>query len=390
MILFFFLLICVGLSSPLLNRVGTGVNRMIGGSDEAYQSHETVAVSSGLEKRMTRYMWYNTVAPCVPKRLQHPFKCEAQGCTKVGTQTELVDVFTHSGDVLDVFTDRTISGFLALDHKNKEILLVLRGTQDANDWVTDLRLRLVPLEASHLDAPSIGCHGCQVNVGFLEAYQHTWRVVDSTIRDLKKRYPHYQLVLTGHSLGGTAAILFGLNYKLNGLHPTVFTAGAPAIGNKQFANFADQVFWGSSNPDTLSVPENRLCFLRLTHRGDLIPRFPFWGGYQQMSGEIFINDIRGIYPPLSSLRRCNGQQNNRCSFGDQNRQLEMNFRPHSAYLVPGSECSFSNREGHIGRGGAGDTVNAMDTANTTEDTTDTTEMDPGLLAVEIPVVAGPV
>lgn len=343
---FLFLLLSIALSSPIvLNRFGDGVNRLIGGNSEAFESGDTRGVSQAFEKRLIRYMWFNNVAPCVPLKLKHPFKCKARGCKELGTYTELVDIFTHSDDLFD----RTISGFIALDHKHREIVLVLRGTQDVNDWVTDLHLRLTEFHPEHLNVQSFNCRDCQVDLGFLKGYLHSFHAVDSMIQRVTQKYKGYQLAITGHSLGGTAATLFGLTYQLHGFSPYVFSAGAPALGNKQFANFADRIFWGAQNPNTLKFKEKDIKFTRMTHLGDFVPRFPFWNGYQQMSGEVFINDVRGIYPPRNTLKRCNGQQNRKCSFGDQYRQLEMNFKPHSAYLVPGSECSFSGRrELHVG------------------------------------------
>nr|CDX09929.1 lipase [Yarrowia yakushimensis] len=367
-----FLFLCFALSSPIgMDRFSDGVNRMIRGNAGAFESSETLGVSREFEQRLIRYMWFNNVAPCVPKKLQHPFKCIARGCKELGRQTELVDIFTHSRNLFD----RTISGFVALDHKHKEILLVLRGTQDINDWVTDLHLRLVDLQPEHLGLTNLNCRNCQVDQGFLKGYLHSFHAVDSIVRRLIEKYPKYQLVITGHSLGGTAATLFGLHYQLHGSSPQVFSAGAPVLGNKQFANFADRVFWGSQNPNTLIVKENDIRFCRITHLGDFVPRFPFWKGYQQMSGEIFINDVRGIEPPRDALKRCNGQQNDKCSSGDQYRHLEMNFKPHSAYLVPGSECSFSGK-GEL-------TLGQIQAAKNTYQDTDT---DTDIEAVLIPVV----
>ncbi|QNP95165.1 Lipase A [Yarrowia lipolytica] len=347
---------------------------MIRGNNEAYESGETCGVSQEFEQRLVRYMWFNNVAPCVPEKLQHPFKCIARGCKELGKHTELVDIFTHSDNLFD----RTISGFVALDHKHKEIILALRGTQDVNDWVTDLHLRLVELHPEHLGVSNFNCRNCQVDLGFLKGYLHSFPAVDSIVQRLTEKYPNYQLVITGHSLGGTAATLFGLNYRLNGYSPLVFSAGAPALGNKQFANFADRVFWGSQNPNTLKVKERDIKFCRMTHLGDFVPRFPFWNGYQQMSGEVFINDVRGIYPPRETLQRCNGQQNRQCSFGDQYRKLEMNFKPHSAYLVPGSKCSLSGgRELTFGE--------VHSAANDTNKDSDT-DIEPDIEPILIPVV----
>jgi hypothetical protein len=369
------LFLSVALSSPImLDRFGDSMNSMIRGNNEAYESSETCGVSQEFEQRLVRYMWFNNVAPCVPEKLQYPFKCIARGCKELGKHTELVDIFTHSDNLFD----RTISGFVALDHKHKEIILALRGTQDVNDWVTDLHLRLVELHPEHLGVSNFNCRNCQVDLGFLKGYLHSFPAVDSIVQRLTEKYPNYQLVITGHSLGGTAATLFGLNYRLNGYSPLVFSAGAPALGNKQFANFADRVFWGSQNPNTLKVKERDIKFCRMTHLGDFVPRFPFWNGYQQMSGEVFINDVRGIYPPRETLQRCNGQQNRQCSFGDQYRKLEMNFKPHSAYLVPGSKCSLSGgRELTFGE--------VHSAANDTNKDSDT-DIEPDIEPILIPVV----
>nr|CDX09922.1 lipase [Yarrowia phangngaensis] len=356
--LIIFLLTLIASASPFIRlALGEKLNQLLVGSHEAFESEETQLISPEFQECLIRYMWFNNVAPCVPKQLEHPFVCAARGCKMLGKYTELVDIFTHSESRMDMLTDRTITGFVALDHLHKEIVLVLRGTQDVNDWLTNLQVSLVGLNPADLGVKSLNCPNCRVGLGVLSGYISSQRVADPIIRRLKEKFPQYQLVVTGHSLGGTAATLFGLNYQLNGLSPKVFSVGAPALGNKEFTNFVDEVFWGSEHPDTLSVPEKNINFTRVTHLGDFIPRFPFWKGYQQMSGELFIHDVKGIDPPLDKLRRCNGQQNRKCSFGDKFRQLTLNIRSHSAYLVPRNRCSGERRKimGDIGAYG-NDTV----------------------------------
>lgn len=97
----------------------------------------------------------------------------------------------------------------------------------------------------------------------------------NSLWQLLQQDPQAKLLLTGHSLGGAAAVLMGARLISYGIDPeriTVVTFGAPAVGNQAFA--------GEYAP--------RLDLVRVTNTGDFIPGSlqTFLGGYKQFGEHV--------------------------------------------------------------------------------------------------------
>lgn len=102
------------------------------------------------------------------------------------------------------------------------------------------------------------------------------QVLDSLL-DLQNR-----LLITGHSLGGNLATVFGVwytHYRQASGHTTdqvqLITFAAPAAGNRDFAAAVDQQF-----PDGIRV-ENQF---------DIVPKFPTASGFQTL-GRLFTDSL---------------------------------------------------------------------------------------------------
>nr|AFH77826.1 lipase 11 [Yarrowia lipolytica] len=231
-----------------------------------------------------------------------PFQCAGR-CSDF-PDMELITQFTPQ-DPLDF----SVSGFLAVDHKRKVFWHVFRGTATLNNGLTDLRIKRQPLTS--WNTAKMDCPDCQVHVGFLQAYNLAYSEAKGAMDDTFAKYPDYQVIVTGHSLGGAATFLHGINLKTSGYDPLVITSGQPLTGNKALADYNDKLFFGD-NPDfTHQGPDRR--FYRVTHKEDIVPRIPFWTPYHQSGGEVYI-DFPGINPPVNTLKVCDGQQNPLCSF----------------------------------------------------------------------------
>jgi pimeloyl-ACP methyl ester carboxylesterase len=117
------------------------------------------------------------------------------------------------------------------------------------------------------------CSGCKIHRGFYSAYLDEADTILSTLVTLKKKYPSYRIVTTGHSLGGALAQIAATDLRIKGYEVTTYTYGSPRLGNDKLCKFI-------SNAGTN---------YRVTHLDDPVPRLPLMlMGYQHISPEYHI------------------------------------------------------------------------------------------------------
>lgn len=300
--------------------------------ERVYTSTETAHIDQNAYNFFEKYARLANIGYCVGPgtKIFKPFICGLQ-CARF-PNVELIQEFHDPALVFDV------SGYLAVDHASKQIYLVIRGTHSLEDIITDIRIMQAPL--THFDlaanvSATATCEDCLVHNGFIQSYNNTFNQIGPKLDSVITQYPDYQIAVTGHSLGGAAALLFGINLKVNGHDPLVVTLGQPIVGNAGFANWVDRLFFGKENPDTTKITADRKLY-RITHRGDIVPQIPFWDGYQHCSGEIFI-DWPLINPPLSNVVACQGQSNKQCSAGNL-LISQANLLNHLQYFVTEGVC----------------------------------------------------
>ena len=125
--------------------------------------------------------------------------------------------------------------------------------------------------------PFIG--GGNINPYFNNGFTLLWNAgLKDAFLTLKNRYPDYQVLVTGHSLGSSeAAICAATISHLKYVDPSkllLVTFGGPRTGDKTFADGFPKL-----------VPET----YRVVHRDDLIPHLPPPGvlGYIHIASEIW-------------------------------------------------------------------------------------------------------
>ncbi|WP_196604271.1 lipase family protein [Pectinatus haikarae] len=123
-------------------------------------------------------------------------------------------------------------------------LLSVRGTDDLKDVSSDMKINMVPFSGND---PSSIANGQlpMVHSGFNRYVQAAFFTSQNDKPSLGEKFisilrndPHAHLYITGHSLGGAAAILTAAKLISMGLDPSrisVITFGAPAVGNEAFA-----------------------------------------------------------------------------------------------------------------------------------------------------------
>eukprot|EP00238_Polyblepharides_amylifera_P002895 CAMPEP_0196585978 /NCGR_PEP_ID=MMETSP1081-20130531/52768_1 /TAXON_ID=36882 /ORGANISM="Pyramimonas amylifera, Strain CCMP720" /LENGTH=284 /DNA_ID=CAMNT_0041907707 /DNA_START=152 /DNA_END=1006 /DNA_ORIENTATION=+ len=135
---------------------------------------------------------------------------------------------------------------------SSHILLAFRGTISSSlaDWISDFKFQQT---APYIDRPDIKVHS-----GFYAAYTH---MLQAQVKAILLELPDLPLILTGHSLGASLAVLCA--WDLHVYHArkvaAVYTFGQPRIGNFQFA-----ISYAKLVPN----------LWRATHAHDIVPHIP--------------------------------------------------------------------------------------------------------------------
>jgi hypothetical protein len=137
----------------------------------------------------------------LPNLLRYVRVCDAvyagstkQFCLEAGVDEQTV-VRSHSGGV---FSPKYV---LLLDHTQRELVLVVRGSASILDFCTDLCLI------------NEAFRGGEGHRGMVHAANWLVRHVRKDLADLTTQYPDYALITTGHSLGAGVAALAAMALK---------------------------------------------------------------------------------------------------------------------------------------------------------------------------------
>jgi len=114
-----------------------------------------------------------------------------------------------------------VSYALLTDSMKKQHIVVVRGTANVENAMVDMNIKLVDDKQT----------GVRLHQGFLEASTTIFHKLQS---DLNKSY---EIITTGHSLGGAVAVILAMQLKSDGFNVSnVFTFGQPKVTNIEGAN----------------------------------------------------------------------------------------------------------------------------------------------------------
>ncbi|KAG7090064.1 hypothetical protein E1B28_011681 [Marasmius oreades] len=158
-----------------------------------------------------------------------------------------------------------IQGYVARDDDRKEIIVALRGSTSILHMLLDAQITLVPFLSLGVDAPGIRLSltmtlantdlnpthalslltaNVRVHSGFLTAWNSVAIQIAAVLKMELSRNRGYDLITTGHSLGGAISTLAAVAFKQtydDAVKVRNYTYGAPRIGNRHFAEFANHL-----------------------------------------------------------------------------------------------------------------------------------------------------
>ncbi|KAA8652263.1 hypothetical protein EYZ11_004585 [Aspergillus tanneri] len=276
--------------------------------DQRHKSNRTLSplVFASLEE-LSRVV---DVSYCVGNTgIWKPFAC-LNHCAELPS-FELITTW-HTGPLLS-----DSCGYIAFSHppSPKRIIVAFRGTYSITNTIVDLSAYPQPYTPYNVDDGHKGeeppqCPNCTVHAGFMTSWRNTRDTVLHHVSVARERYPDYELILVGHSLGGAVAALAGLEMQLRGWAPQVTTFGEPKIGNGNFVRFLNAMF-GLNDAERLS-DDRQWRFRRVTHIHDPVPLLPLdkWG-YEMHAGEMFISKVH-LAPSILDVNLCEGNNDSRC------------------------------------------------------------------------------
>jgi triacylglycerol lipase len=147
----------------------------------------------------------------------------------------------------------------------QDLIIAFRGTADMRNWLTDLDCRFAIED------------GCRVHAGFAAALESVFEQLKNCLSS--SMAAGKRLWLTGHSLGGALALLFG--WRLMNLRRANFVAGIYTFGQPRVGNAAFRDSW----PFQAGLNG---CTYRVIDEDDIVPSLPWLlGDYRHAGHEVF-------------------------------------------------------------------------------------------------------
>ncbi|KAF2867901.1 Alpha/Beta hydrolase protein [Massariosphaeria phaeospora] len=228
---------------------------------------EKRAIDSALLTRFQLMAHYSAAAYCVNN---HNSPGDALTCEK--DKCPLVEKANASTVVEFTSTTSTtgVTGYLAIDPTNNLIVLTFRGSSTLNNWLTNMDFALIRTKL---------CSSCTVHRGFYQSWLDARDALLDVLKATSAQYPHYKIVVTGHSLGGAIATLAAAQLRNDGYAVALYTLGAPRVGDAKLSKYISEQPGGN---------------YRITHYNDPVPRMPpVLLGFVHVTPEYYIAKPNG-------------------------------------------------------------------------------------------------
>ncbi|RFU77168.1 lipase [Trichoderma arundinaceum] len=221
-----------------------------------------------------------------------------------------------AGTVVNSFTGSVtgIGGFVAVDSAHQKIVLSFRGSNNLRNFITDVVFAFS--DSSLTD-------GAEVHDGFSDAWDEVASAATAALTQAHAANPSFEIVATGHSLGGAVATLAAATLRTQGFPVDLYTYGSPRVGNDVFANFVTSQPGGE---------------FRVTHVDDPVPRLPpIIFEYRHVSPEYWLStgSDTTIDYSVGDIEVCTGIANVDCNAGTSG----LDITAHSNYLEVIGGCA---------------------------------------------------
>lgn len=266
---------------------------------------------------------WNTNAGLIATKVSYATYCGRSSLQKWNCQW-CQDSSIRDIKVKRVFTDylTNTQGLVGHSVNLRTIFVAFRGTEGANlrNWYTNLRYsKTEPWDIY----PSV-----QVHKGFSKAYKPVRTNMKDALETLMSKYPTYQVVFTGHSLGGALATLaladMGTIHSTKTMH--LWTLGSPRVGNGAFGSMISRMRGKS---------------IRMVNQKDVVPSMPPHSfDFTHVAQEVWYT--RNNWKVCSST---NGEDGN-CSKGQ---LIALSIEDHLNYFGLHEACGTESMEQIIAR-----------------------------------------
>lgn len=202
--------------------------------------------------------------------------------------------------VLEAENGELGTGYVMVDHGRQVIIMAFRSSTTNQDWFSDFTILPTTYKPvcknDYLRLIKKGeikeCKGCKIHRGFHKFTETLSRHFLKKMERILEKYPHFHVVIVGHSLGAAMASIAGIELRLRGYNPLVITYAPPKIFNKKMQEWVDDLFHThSTHKRILETGEIDFDhgYFRVVHNQDYIPMVPPF--YHVAGLEIFIKKI---------------------------------------------------------------------------------------------------
>ncbi len=219
-----------------------------------------------------------------------------------------VSDFIYKDTIYDIKTDLT--GYIGIIPSKKSIYVVIRGSSSKRNWLDDFEIRKVPYPECN----------CEVHNGFYNSVLNIKNTTITKVAMLKKIYPLYDVIVTGHSYGAACGQLLAMELIYSGIRVKLYNYGQPRVGDQQYAIFVNMIIDD---------------YYRVVHNRDVVPHVPPSQLYYYHSCTELFEDGNGNIHVCSSTN-C---EDPKCS--DQYSIIQTNSYDHETYLGHVVSCEAS-------------------------------------------------
>jgi hypothetical protein len=216
---------------------------------------------------------YNFGIDLKVKKKEDKYDLKNLDITKIKLNESRTDLLVKA---LDKSPNAELAGFyetsagaqvgITLSHSEKRISVIFRGSNQAVDWLHDFMICKKDLD-----------DGKKVHLGFWKTLmkENLYEKLKKELKENIEEHTDYGVYISGHSLGGGLATLFGYLFGLeNEKKLTIISFASPRVGNQEWSNKFNTM--------------NNIRHYRVVNEKDVVTAMPYVGFYH-CGNEIKIN-----------------------------------------------------------------------------------------------------